>query len=260
MDENTLKDLLKATPVSEVRYFPEIGSTNDFALNWLDEGAPDFALVAADRQTAGRGRMQRKWITNPGAGLAFSLIFHLDPEESRNAAMMPFVAGAGLASTLERLFSIKPQIKWPNDILIEGRKAAGILVESVWKDGSRVSVVIGIGVNITPGSLPSTEGMALPATCIENAVGTTVDRWSLMADIIAELHSWRFTVENQLLMEYVNDHLAYRGEQVEILHNFAPGVQGKLLGVDRSGVLLIETLAGTVSIDIGDVKLRLHNH
>ena len=122
MDEKTLKVLLTDTPVSEVRYYSETGSTNDLALQWLDSGAPDFALVAADRQTAGRGRMQRTWITNPGAALAFSLILHLDPKESKNAAMMPFIAGAGLSSALERLYSISPQVKWPNDILLEGKR------------------------------------------------------------------------------------------------------------------------------------------
>jgi BirA family biotin operon repressor/biotin-[acetyl-CoA-carboxylase] ligase len=260
MDAKTLKVLLRDTPVSEVRYYSETGSTNDLALQWLESGTPDFALVAADSQTAGRGRMQRTWITNPGAALAFSLILHLDPEESKNAAIMPFIAGAGLSSALERLYSIRPQIKWPNDILLEGKKAAGILVESVWKDTSRVSVVIGIGVNISPGSLPPTEGMTLPATSIENVVGSPINRWSLMAGIISELHSWRFTVGNQLLMEYVSDHLAYKGEQVKILHNFGEELHGAVVGINKTGALLLETPAGITPIDIGDVQLRLLNN
>ena len=79
MDEQTLEQLLRNTPVTGLRYFDAAGSTNDIALQWIESGAEDFSLVVADQQTAGRGRMQRKWVTNPGAALAFSLILHLTP-------------------------------------------------------------------------------------------------------------------------------------------------------------------------------------
>ena len=129
MDEQTLEQLLRNTPVTGLRYFDAAGSTNDIALQWIESGAEDFSLVVADQQTAGRGRMQRKWVTNPGAALAFSLILHLTPEEISLAGLIPFMAGAAVSSALEQLYSLTPQIKWPNDILLKKKKTAGILVE-----------------------------------------------------------------------------------------------------------------------------------
>ena len=98
------------------------------------------------------------------------------------------MAGAAVSSALEQLYSLTPQIKWPNDILLNKRKTAGILVESVWQDEKHASVVIGIGVNITPSSLPPVENLALPATCVEDAVGRPVDRWQFLAAILSSLH------------------------------------------------------------------------
>jgi len=260
MDAKTLKVLLRDTPVSEVRYYSETGSTNDIALQWLDSGAPDFALVAADRQTAGRGRMQRQWITNPGAALAFSIILHLDKAEVPFAGMMPFIAGASVCSALEKLFSLTPQVKWPNDILLSGDKAAGILVESTWKDADHVSVVAGIGVNIALASLPPSNGMTLPATCVENAVGYPVDRWELLAAILSNYGQWRSAIGKEELISFLLPRLAYKGEQVRILHNFSVDLHGTIAGIDQTGALLIETQAGITPIDIGDVQLRLLNN
>ncbi len=122
MDQESLQQILKDTPVTGLRYFDAAGSTNDIALQWIESGADDFSLVVADKQTAGRGRMQRKWVTNPGAALAFSLILHLTPKEISHAGLIPFMAGASVSSALERLYSLQPQIKWPNDILLNQKE------------------------------------------------------------------------------------------------------------------------------------------
>ena len=260
MDAKTLKTLLKDTPVSEVRFYSETGSTNDIALQWLDSGAPDFALVSADSQSAGRGRMQRQWITNPGAALAFSIILHLNKAEIPFAGMMPFIAGASVCSALEQLFSLAPQVKWPNDILLSGEKAAGILVESIWKEADHVSVVAGIGVNINLASLPPSNGMTLPATCVEKAVGYPVNRWDLLSAILSCLGHWRSAIGKEELISFLQSRLAYKGKQVRILHNFGQELHGEVAGIDQSGALMLETQAGILTIDIGDVQLRLLNN
>lgn len=242
-----------------LRYFEEAGSTNDIALEWIESGAADFSLVVADQQTAGRGRMQRKWVTNPGAALAFTLILHLSPEEIPFAGMIPFMAGASVASALEKLFSLEPQIKWPNDILISQRKTAGILVESVWHEENQASVVIGIGINITPASLPPVENLAIPAACLEDVVGHPVDRWKLLAAILSHLRDWRSEINGSNLMEYVGKRLAYLNKQVRIINNLGPEIHGRVTGIDPSGSLLLETEVGTIPVQIGDVHLRLLN-
>jgi BirA family biotin operon repressor/biotin-[acetyl-CoA-carboxylase] ligase len=259
MDQKTLQQILKDTPVSGLRFFDATGSTNDIALEWIESAANDFSLVVADQQTAGRGRMQRKWVTNPGAALAFSLILHLTPEEISHAGLIPFIAGASVCSALENLFALKPQIKWPNDILIDHRKTTGILVESVWEDEDHASVVIGIGVNITPASLPPVENLALPAICVDDAVGHPVYRWQLLAAILSSLHTWRLELSSGTLIDYVVQRLAYRDEQVRIINNFGPEIHGRVVGIDPSGSLLLGTDDSIVPIQIGDVHLRLLN-
>jgi BirA family transcriptional regulator, biotin operon repressor / biotin---[acetyl-CoA-carboxylase] ligase len=259
MDQETLKFLLHETPVTGLRYFDAVGSTNDIATQWIESGASDFSLVVADQQTSGRGRMQRKWITNPGSALAFSLILHLKPEEVPHASLIPFLAAVSISSALEQLYQLQPQIKWPNDILLNGKKTVGILVESVWKDVSQVSVVIGIGVNITPTSLPPVEGLALQPTCVEETAGHAVDRWQLLSAILKSMNTWRPDIGRESLIDYINLRLAYKGQEVRIIENFGDDVHGQLVGVDPSGALLIESDSRLIPINIGDVHLRLHN-
>jgi BirA family biotin operon repressor/biotin-[acetyl-CoA-carboxylase] ligase len=259
MDQETLKLLLQDTPVTELRYFDTVGSTNDIATQWIESGASDFSLVVADQQNAGRGRMQRKWVTNPGSALAFSLILRLMPEEVPHVGLMPFLAAVSVSSALEQLYQLKPKIKWPNDILLNGKKTAGILVESVWKDVGQVSVVIGIGVNITPAALPPVENLNLQATCVEEAVGRPLDRWQLLSAILDSLHQWRSDIGRESLIDYINLRLAYKEQHVRIIENFGAELHGQLIGIDPSGALLIKSDSGIILINIGDVHLRLHN-
>ncbi len=259
MDQETLEKLLQDTPVTGLRYFDAVGSTNDIAMQWIESGASDFSLVVANQQTAGRGRMQRKWVTNPGSALAFSLILHLTPEEVPHAGLIPFLAAVSVSSALEQLYQLQPQIKWPNDILLNGKKTTGILVESVWKDASHVSVVIGIGVNITPAALPPVENLDLQPTCVEETAGHPVDRWQLLSNILIRLHQWGLEIGKESLIDYINMRLAYKEQQVRIVENFGAELHGQLVGIDPSGALLIESDSRLISINIGDVQLRLLN-
>jgi BirA family biotin operon repressor/biotin-[acetyl-CoA-carboxylase] ligase len=124
----------------------EVESTNDVAWDALAGGTPDGTAVVADAQTRGRGRAGRSWHTAPGRGLALSVVLHLgcDP---RPSGMLPLVAGLALARALERL-GARGQLKWPNDLLIGGRKVAGILCERR-RVSSGDAVVVGVGVNVT---------------------------------------------------------------------------------------------------------------
>jgi BirA family biotin operon repressor/biotin-[acetyl-CoA-carboxylase] ligase len=259
MDQETLQHLLQSSPVTGLHFFHSVGSTNDVANQWIESGASDFSLVVADQQTTGRGRMQRKWVTNPGSALAFSLILHLTPEEVPHASLIPFLAAVSVSSALEQLYELQPYIKWPNDILLNEKKTAGILVESVWKDANQVSVVIGIGVNISPASLPPVGDLALSATCVEEAAGQSVDRWQLLSAILNSMHLWRPDIGRESLIDHINLRLAYKGQQVRIIENYGEELHGQLVGIDSSGALLIESDSGILPVNIGDVHLRLLN-
>ena len=145
-----LTPYLAGLPLGAWRFFETIGSTNDFALTWAQSGAQDMSLVIADSQSVGRGRFQRHWVTNPGAALAFSLV--LRPTASELQFLSHFAALGAIAiwQALAEEWGLAAQIKWPNDILLERKKAAGILIESTWSGSQLQGLVMGIGLNISP--------------------------------------------------------------------------------------------------------------
>lgn len=124
----------------------ETGSTNDDAWDALASGMPDGIAVVADAQTHGRGRAGRAWSHTPGLGLALSVGLHMDCDV-RQAGAVPLAAGLALARALARL-GAKPRLKWPNDVLLDERKVAGVLCEIRRMADGEEAVVIGIGVNV----------------------------------------------------------------------------------------------------------------
>ena len=131
MNELQLEQHLSSLPLGAFRYYETIGSTNNEALAWASQGAPDFSLILADEQTSGRGRMDRKWFTPPYSALAMSLILRPTTIERAHPARTTGLLALSLAESLLKL-GLVPQIKWPNDVLLTDRKVAGILVESTW--------------------------------------------------------------------------------------------------------------------------------
>lgn len=259
MDQQTLQQFLSDTGISEVQYYPATGSTNTDAMQWLETGAPDFSLVVADKQTAGRGRFKRKWVTNPGAALAFSLALRAKPSEMAFIQLFSPLAGIAVSAALERLLHLTPQIKWPNDILLDGQKTCGILSETAWMDNQLAGIVVGIGINITPASIPPAEMLTFPATCLEEETGNTVDRWQILKEVMHQFAGWRNKLATEEFFTYWQKHLAYAGEEVEIRGTAGAEVTGRLIGIDPSGELVLETESGEVSIQVGDVHLRLRS-
>ena len=148
MNARALRRILSDLPLGGVRYYPQISSTNDAALAWAAEGAADLALVIADEQTAGRGRVGRSWITPAGAALACSLVLRPAVEEGESIALYSALGALAVVSALEEKYGLNPEIKWPNDVLVRGRKLCGILAETVWLGSQAESVVLGIGLNV----------------------------------------------------------------------------------------------------------------
>jgi BirA family transcriptional regulator, biotin operon repressor / biotin---[acetyl-CoA-carboxylase] ligase len=261
MDESVLRQALINTPVSRIRAFDTIGSTNDEALRWVEEGAPDFALVIADEQTKGRGRFNRLWITRPEASLAFSVICNPNAQEQTYSGNL-FAPMCGLAvwQTLANTLGLEPLIKWPNDVLLDRQKCCGILVESIWAGTQCKGIVMGIGINIAPDSLPPDANSLFPATWIEKYTKQQVDRFALLANILSALQIWRNHLGRPDFFETWQNHLAFRGETVRIVENENTSIIGIEEGIDAAGnlVLLDETGSKKI-IEVGDVHLRPEN-
>lgn len=255
MNQNSLKRKLSKLKLGGLRYFNSTGSTNDEALAWAAAGAADFSLVIADEQTCGRGRLDRRWFTPKGHALAFSLI--LRPP----ASCLPHLSrtvGLAALSIADSCFALglKPQIKWPNDVLLNGKKAAGILIETVWSGEEVDSLVVGMGVNLQKASVPPAELLQFPATSIEDELGKTAPaREEILFKILDSFLRWRERLGTEELIQAWEEILAFRGEPIEVSGETT--TSGELLGLEADGSLRLRgKKGGIVIIRYGDVSLR----
>lgn len=258
MDIDSLQTHLAGLPIPQIHYFDRIGSTNDEALAWVAAGASDGCLVVADQQTQGRGRFQRRWVTRAGAALAFSLILHPTAAETNQVGLLSPLGAVAICQALEKQVGLSPQIKWPNDVLLQRKKTSGILAEASWMGGQLQGVVIGIGINIASEAVPPASEVLFPATCVEEAAGKPVDREVLLQAVLEAIFDWRARVHTQAFHQAWEERLAFRGEWVRIEESGQAPVTGQVMGIDLAGNLLLRNQAGeTVTVVVGDLHLRL---
>jgi len=256
MDQNELKKILSSLPLGDIRYFDSIGSTNNEALAWATSGAKDLSLVIADEQTAGRGRLDRKWFTPRGTALALSLILHPTADEKPYLTRIVGLAALAIADSL-RTRGLVPQIKWPNDVLLNGRKVAGILVESVWAGEEVDCLVIGIGMNVLKDSVPAAELLLFPATSLEESLGAAVERGKILHDILAGVIALRPHLASDAFLAAWEKALAFRGDEVQVEQGDGSLLTGKLLGLEPDGSLMLSHDTGaSITVRFGDVRLR----
>jgi len=243
---NAIEDLannLEPLGLADWRFFPTVGSTNDVALNWAREGAADWSLVVSDAQTKGRGRGERRWITKSGQALAFSLVFRLKNSEIAYLPRVTALAALGVIEALGNL-GLQARLKWPNDVLLKGAKVGGVLVEADWQDDILLSVVIGVGVNVFPASVPPDEVLRYPAIDITSVLGKKIDRWALLAQILKAMQSYRKILSEDAFITHWNQNLVWREQWVKFQ---LPGEQPqamRIIGVLPDGRLALETCKG----------------
>jgi BirA family transcriptional regulator, biotin operon repressor / biotin---[acetyl-CoA-carboxylase] ligase len=256
MNLNELKKSLSKLPVGDVRYFETIGSTNDEALAWAANDTPDLSVVIADEQTAGRGRLNRKWFTPKGTALAFSIVLRPTAAERPHLTRIVGLAALAVAGPLRKR-GLDAQIKWPNDILIEKRKVCGVLIESVWSGEDVDCMVIGIGLNVLQGSVPPAEMLQFPATNLETELGHAPDRAEILHDILAAFIEFRPQLGTDEFVKQWEELLALRGETVQVETEKSPEVTGQISGLSSDGSLKIRNEHGEfVTVRFGDVRLR----
>lgn len=272
MDQTSLVSALADLALPAVRYYDTIDSTNDEAWRWVTEAAPNLALVVADEQTAGKGRLHRRWITRAGTGLAFSLVLHSPPLEAPLLACLTGLGALAPCVALQRNYALKAQIKWPNDILLEQHKAGGVLVETRWQGENLLAAVVGIGINILPGSLDPqvlpADMLNFPATSIEIALGRPIDRMEFLHTILQEFLGWLPRLGSPGFVQAWEDNLAYRNQWVELLAGNAsqisqegisqpPATRGKVIGLTQNGALILQTSTGkSITVQVGEMHLQ----
>jgi len=267
MDSPRVRSALKGLPLGGVRYFNVLGSTNDAAKSWADAGASDLSLVIADEQTAGRGRLQRRWFTPPGAALAFSLILREKRLAGSTMPLSEFVPrytalGALAVSQAIRMdCHLESSIKWPNDVLLDGRKVAGVLTEAHWQGNQLDALILGIGINVKPEAIPPEKDLLFPATCINTVMGSPINRLQLLRSVVEQVIHWRERLYLPDFLSAWEDQLAFRNEWVYIYSTSLEAVQetyyGQVIGLDPQGGLTLRQADGkTITLHMGEVHLR----
>jgi BirA family biotin operon repressor/biotin-[acetyl-CoA-carboxylase] ligase len=228
-----------------VHHFEEVASTNDLAKELAARGAPEGSLVVAEAQSRGRGRLGRDWISPPGTGLYVSLVLRppLPPTEMPQITLTTAVA---VARALKRVTGAAPGIKWPNDILLNGKKLGGILTEMETESDRIRHLVVGLGLNVSNAAFP--EELAAIATSLTLATGRSFSRVSLLQ---AWLEEFEDLYERFLAREFAGildewrSYAVTLGRQVTVLQGPA-AIRGLALEVAPDGALLVETDSGEV--------------
>ncbi len=245
-----------AAAAVDIRVVEETGSTNADLLAALDRLARPTLLIART-QTAGRGRAGRSWHSAPGKSLTFSLAWKF-AAPLQALVGLPLAVGVALAEALA-MFDLRTRLKWPNDVLYEGRKLAGILIESAsaGPDPRAASwAVIGIGINMAAGDELSAR-IGQPVAAVPWLA--ELDQDVLMATVLNALAQAMEEFEQHRLTAFVprwNALHAYAGRPVAILDNGRATQRGVAVGVDEIGRFLLDTERGRIAVMAGDVSLR----
>lgn len=250
----------------DIDVLAECDSSNSRLMARAEAGAPSGTVIVAERQTAGRGRRGRHWASAPGDSLTFSLLWRFPPDTALDG--LSLAVGVALARALEDLGIEDIRLKWPNDVLLHGRKLAGILIELVAppRAAQGPAAIIGIGLNLRlPADLPA--DVRAGAAALVDAVDMMdtapalldLDANQLLAALLAALHAQleRFaTAGFAALRGAWQQRHAHADLPVCLSDDFNPPRVGICRGVDADGALLLETADGLQRIVSGEVSLR----
>ncbi len=260
MDILIWKEHLAHLPLGDIHLYPEVNSTNLVAEEKIKESAPPFSLVVADSQTEGKGRLGRTWITRAGTALALSWILYPEPGrlQPETLGILSGLAPVAVAEVLQEKYSLEAEIKWPNDVLIEGKKAAGVLVDVRWNGCEVTDVVLGIGVNVSRESVPPPEELNFPAISLEEAAGREISRLDLLIQVMESLLKWYSRLVEPSFVQVWDSMLAYKGQQVKLTTERGVRGQGKVVGISEDGSLVLISEAGQeTKYHSGEIQLRL---
>lgn len=240
------------------RIYEIADSTNTRLKAWAEDGAPDGAIAFAREQTAGRGRFDRKWLSTPGMGAWFSLLVRPAPSSlpAACAADLVFVAALAAARALNARAGGSVRIKWPNDLVCEGRKIAGMLAEMRAEGSFLAWAVVGIGVNLL-GPAPSPE---LPwAATLESACGVRISPDDAVSDIAAHFDRARALYQKaglSAILSEIRPLSATLGREIQV-HGQTETFTGFARDLSDDGALIVDTPdRGQVLVHAGDVSVR----
>ncbi len=233
-----------------MRHLAETESTNDLAKKAGHSRLPEKTVFIADHQTKGRGRLDRSWIELPDSSLLFSVLFR----RSLSPILLTMLCSVAASGAIEHVTGARPEIKWPNDLMLNGRKLAGVLTEVNWTPDNQFTVVgMGINVNFDP---PTVEGVPETATSLLRETGTEVSRERLLGATLERLEEL-LSMTDAELDPFVRGEWAarlWRRRQRVVVADGGAELHGVFEGVDEEGVLLLRLDDGTLMpVRVGDL-------
>lgn len=239
---------------TRITYQQQVGSTNDLARKLANNHAPEGTLVIADEQTAGRGRLGRRWEAPPNTSLLVSIIFRprLPPLLAYRLVM---ACGLAVAEACEERFGVIVEMKWPNDLQLDGKKFVGILPESAIVGDTMIWTVVGIGVNVNQ-IIASPNPLAGTATSLRMVTGQKHDRAALLAHVMTCLNKWYDRLEKDALIDAWRSRCITLGRRIQAT---IPGgnFTGLAEDIDTYGALWVVDNAGQrYRLTASEVTLR----
>ncbi|MCY8912179.1 biotin--[acetyl-CoA-carboxylase] ligase [Bacillus atrophaeus] len=258
LSESEIRFGLKTELLGRQLYYHDVlPSTQKTAHELANNGAPEGTLVVADKQTAGRGRMSRVWHSQEGNGIWMSLILRPDIP-LQQTPQLTLLSAVAVVQAIEEAAGVQADIKWPNDLLIHGKKAVGILTEMQAEEDRVRSIIIGIGINVNQQSADFPQELQQIATSLSQEAGEKIDRAGLIQQILLSFE------------KRYHDYLKHGFTPIKLLwESYALGIgqelrartlkgtfYGKSLGIDDEGVLLLETKEGIKKIYSADIEME----
>ena len=241
---------------SSIYFYQEIDSTNTQAKRLAEEGAPHGSVVVAEVQTGGRGRRGRNWVSAGGSGIWFSLLLRPEilPDQ---ASMLTLVAAMAVTKAIRRVTSLDAMIKWPNDVVLEGKKVCGILTELSAQIDFVNHIIVGIGINVRRQEFPPE--LEKVATALEQERQLHVDRASLLEKVLEEFEfyyeKYLCTLDVSLFREEYQELLVNYGRQIQVLDP-SGAYEGVARGINERGELLVACDRGLRAVNSGEVSVR----
>jgi BirA family biotin operon repressor/biotin-[acetyl-CoA-carboxylase] ligase len=254
-----IKPILKTKWVGKaIRHFHTLDSTNSKAYQLALNGAEEGEVVISESQEKGRGRLGREWFSPPFLNLYLSVI--LRPKISpHQASLITLMAAVATADAIQKFSGLFPLIKWPNDILLRGRKVAGLLNE-IHSEMDRIHfVILGIGVNLNTEEKMFSKEIRAGATSLKVEMGQTISRKVFLQSLLQELEKWYTILKkegNGVILKAWRDRAHIKGRRVKVT-SFGETWVGRAIDVDSDGALILETAGGKRKrVVAGDVQYK----
>lgn len=235
-------------------YSDEVESTNSMLFDKKYNFHINGTTLLAEKQTAGKGRLNRNWLSMGGQNLTFSILL-TKTNQYNKINLINFAATLAVSFSLENLFQLKPELKWPNDILVNKKKISGILLESSLRKNKVERLVVGIGLNVNQNSFKGE--FAIEPTSIRYEHGEPVEREKILAELLNNFENLLLTVKESPsdILQNWKERCKLIGEKIEIVQG-EKVLYGIFDDIDSDGFLILNTKTSYEKIHFGDVSLR----